>query len=98
MKKFYVLLMAASGFLGASAQTYPYSEGFEGINSGSGVNGVNGMTATFNVYAYSGFKKGFNGSKAAQIQMSTSRRVDSFSTPLIGPLTSSSQLTFLFPR
>lgn len=78
------------------AQVYPYFEGFESVPNTTAVNGVNGMSASFNVYAYSGLKKGFNSSAAAQFQMTSFRAKDSLTTPTIGPLTATSQLTFLF--
>ena len=88
MKKLFTLLLFCST-VNSFSQTYPYAEGFEGMPSGQT---PTGWTGSMNVLTYHGQVE----SKAVCARLSSATPVDSGITPLIGPLTGSSTVTFYY--
>ena len=72
-----------------SSQTYPFSEGFEGLASTQVPPGWGGTMKVL-------LNHGRNNSKGLAARVSSAVPVDSAITPLIGPLTSSSFISFYY--
>lgn len=82
------LLFAAFSY-GAFAQTYPFAEGFEGMPNTQVPSNWGGSMKVLQNH-------GLNDLKALCARVSSAVSVDSSITPLIGPLTSSSVLSFYY--
>lgn len=86
MKKYFTLVLLIVS-LQTFSQIYPYGEGFEGLPSNQVPPGWEGNMLVW-------LDHGINDSKAIAARVSSAVTVDSAITPLIGPLTSSSTLSF----
>ncbi len=75
--------------LNSLAQTYPFAEGFEGLPSNQPPTGWGGSMKVL-------VNHGINDYKAICARVSSAVQVDSSITPLIGPLTTSSVLSFYY--
>jgi hypothetical protein len=94
MKKLILLSsMLISGLV--SAQTYPYSENFEGMTSGSAPTG-GWTTSGFTIMGTAGVPHGNSSIHACSVEMKSGHNVDTLITPLIGPLTASSVITLQY--
>lgn len=82
-----ILLLAM--VVNSQAQTYPFKEGFEGLPSTQVPAGWQG---DMKVLLY----HGINDSKGVVGDIGSANEVDSIISPLIGPLTSSSVITFFY--
>jgi hypothetical protein len=82
-----ILLLAMA--VNSQAQTYPFKEGFEGLPSTQVPAGWQG---DMKVLLY----HGINDSKGVVGDIGSANEVDSIISPLIGPLTSSSVITFFY--
>jgi len=88
MKRPYVILLLLFVNI-AQAQTYPFAEGFESTPNSQIPTGWSG---SMKVQTY----HGMNDLKAICARVSSAVEVDSAVTPLIGPLTSNSTLSFYY--
>ena len=88
MKIITTLLLAAFSY-GAFAQTYPFAEGIEGMPNTQIPAGWGGSMKVLQNH-------GLNDLKALCARVSSAVTTDSSITPLIGPLTSSSVLSFYY--
>ena len=92
MKK--LLLLPLSIFcLFLSAQTYPFADGFESYTNFSSLGTQGGYMSDMSVYQTHGMG---NSPKGLQAQMDNFNLRDTTVSPLIGPITSSSQLSFFY--
>lgn len=92
MKKLFTLLAILAVFSGNNngfAQTYPYAEGFEGLPSGQVPPGWGGSMKVLTYH-------GQNDLKAICARVNSAVLVDSGITPLLGPLTGSTALSFYY--
>ena len=88
MKKIFLLLSLLS-CLNAFSQTYPFADGFEGQPSNQPPAGWGGSMKVL-------LNHGLNDLKAICGRVSSAVTVDSAITPLVGPLTSSTSMTFYY--
>ncbi|MBS1624336.1 MAG: T9SS type A sorting domain-containing protein [Bacteroidetes bacterium] len=91
MKKVFTLIIVAMFCLTGMAQVFPYSDAFDTYTAGQPLNGNGGLRASSHVIVT---PHGLVGN-CAEFQM-TSARIDTLSSPPIGPLTNRSAASFYF--
>lgn len=90
-KSIFAFILNITFLLSLKAQVYPFYEDFESFGNNFPQISTGGYSS--DMFAY---PRGVNGSKCAQAQMTQFNAKDTLLTPLIGPLTATSQLSFYF--
>lgn len=88
-----ILLLFCLAALGLNAQVYPFADGFQSYSNFSTLGTQGGYMSDMSVYQTHGMG---NSDKGLISQMSNFNTKDSTVSPLIGPLTSSSQVSFFY--
>ena len=90
--RYYLICLLALLSIGSQAQTYPFADDFESYTNYANLGTQGGYVSDMQVYP----THGYSGSKGLTAQMTNFNAKDTAVSPLIGPITSSSQLSFYY--